>query len=117
MCIIIKNVIYRSVTETENISIVICIFDNIMLCLKGKKGDCMKTDSTDLSKYKILMTDCIFQDQNIERRLLESIGAELILAPSKDEDTLARLAHDVDGILVTYAEVTEKVIKDRKSVV
>lgn len=71
----------------------------------------MKTDSTDLSKYKILMTDCIFQDQNIERRLLASIGAELILAPSKDEDTLARLAHDVDGILVTYAEVTEKVIK------
>jgi D-3-phosphoglycerate dehydrogenase len=78
---------------------------------KKQKGDCMITMSTELPKYKILMTDCIFQDQNIERRLLAEIGAELVLAPSKDEDTLVGLAHGVDGILVTYAELTAKVIK------
>jgi D-3-phosphoglycerate dehydrogenase / 2-oxoglutarate reductase len=63
-----------------------------------------------MAKYKILMTDCIFPDQTIERDGLAAIDAELVLAPSADEATLAALAADADGILVTYAEVTAKVI-------
>ncbi|NLM78241.1 MAG: C-terminal binding protein [Ruminococcaceae bacterium] len=61
-------------------------------------------------RYRILMTDCIFLDQDIERHELEAIDAELILAPAQDEDTLVSLANDVDGMIVTFAEITERVI-------
>jgi D-3-phosphoglycerate dehydrogenase len=67
-----------------------------------------------MAAYKVLMADCIFADQNIEKRLLETIDAELIVSPSKEEDTLAALAADADGILVTYAEITEKVMEQAK---
>jgi D-3-phosphoglycerate dehydrogenase / 2-oxoglutarate reductase len=64
-----------------------------------------------MAKYKILMTDSIYADQGIERDRLAAIDAGLVLAPSADEESLAALAGDADGILVTYAEVTARVIQ------
>ena len=61
-------------------------------------------------KYKILQADCIFRDQDIERDLLKKIDAELIVAGSSDKETLAGLAGDADGIIVTYAKIPESVI-------
>lgn len=62
-------------------------------------------------EYKILMTDSIFKDQQIERDMLQKIDAGLVVARNSDEKTLAGLAGDVDGILVTYARVTRVVIE------
>lgn len=62
-------------------------------------------------RYKILMTDCIFKDQQIEQDMLQKIDAELVVAQKNDEKTLAGLANDVDGILVTYARITRVVIE------
>lgn len=63
-----------------------------------------------MAKFKVLQTDSIFPDKSIETELLSKIDAELITAPAKDEDTLVGLVDDVDAILTTYGEVTEKVI-------
>ncbi|TNJ66077.1 C-terminal binding protein [Paenibacillus hemerocallicola] len=67
-----------------------------------------------MAKYKVLMADCIFEDHDFEKRMLETIDAELIVAPAKDEDTLAALAVDADAILATYAEITSKVLEHAK---
>lgn len=63
-----------------------------------------------MAKYKVLQTDSIFPDVEIERSILADIDAELVVAPAKDEATLLGLVNDVDAILTTYGEVTEKVI-------
>ncbi len=60
--------------------------------------------------YKVLMADSIFPDQSIEKEILASIGAELVLAPEQTETTLSHLAEDADAILVTYAEISKAVI-------
>lgn len=67
-----------------------------------------------MAKYKVLMADCIFEDQAVEKRMLETVDAELVVAPSKDEDTLAAMVVHADAILVTYAEITSKVIEHAK---
>lgn len=64
-----------------------------------------------MAKYKVLMTDSIFADQEIEKNILREIDAEVILSPGKDEATLAELAKDCDAIMATYAEVTRRVIE------
>ena len=63
-------------------------------------------------KYKILLTDCIFNDQKIEKEILKKIDAELVIAPDKEEDTLLKMAKEADGILVTYANITKRIIEN-----
>ena len=60
--------------------------------------------------YKVLVTDYVWPTLDPERRVLEEIGGELIVAPNGDEATLAELAREADGILTCFAKVTPKVI-------
>jgi D-3-phosphoglycerate dehydrogenase len=61
---------------------------------------------------RVLVTDHIFQGLDIERSVLEPLGAEVVLAPSTDEDTLVRLCEGgVDGLLVCFAPVGERVVQ------
>ena len=46
---------------------------------------------------KVLVTENLFGDLDIERSILEPLGAELVLAPAVDEDTLTREARDAGG--------------------
>ena len=64
--------------------------------------------------YKILITDYVWPTIEPEKKVLSAINAEIIVAPSTDEDTLTTLAKDVDGILTCFAQVTEKVIRSTK---
>ena len=61
--------------------------------------------------FKVLVTDYVWPSVEPERAVLAKIGAELIVAPDGEEDTLAALAKDVDGILTCFAQVTDKVVR------
>lgn len=59
---------------------------------------------------KVLVTDHPFPSLDIERSLLEPLGASFELAPSADEETLVRLVGDANAVLVCYAAITPAVI-------
>lgn len=59
---------------------------------------------------RVVVTDHVFKDLEIERSLLAPLGAELVLAPAKDEATLAGLAREADAMLVCYAPITQQVV-------
>ena len=60
---------------------------------------------------RVLVTDYVWPTTDPEREVIEAAGAELIVAPSGDEDTLIELARDVDGIMTCFAKVTENVVR------
>lgn len=61
--------------------------------------------------YKVLVTDYVWPSVEPERAVLAKIGAELVVAPNGNEDTLVAMAQDVDGILTCFALVTDKVVR------
>jgi D-3-phosphoglycerate dehydrogenase len=60
---------------------------------------------------KVLVTDYQWPDLEIEKRILGEIGAELVVAPDGQEETLARLAKGCEGILTCWARTTRRVIE------
>ena len=62
--------------------------------------------------YKIVLTDSQFLDTSIEEEELAVIGAKLVKAKETSEEALIEIARDCDGIIVEYAKITEKVIKN-----
>ncbi|RIK79637.1 MAG: C-terminal binding protein [Planctomycetota bacterium] len=60
--------------------------------------------------FRVLLTDYAWNDLDIERRVLADGGGELVVAPSGDAETLARLAADCDAIMTNWAKVPEAVI-------
>ena len=60
---------------------------------------------------KVLVTDYQWPDLEIEKRILGEIGAELVVAPDGQEETLVRLAEGCEGILTCWAKTTQKVIE------
>ena len=62
-------------------------------------------------RYRVLVTDYVWPTLDRERSILEPLGVELVPSPSGDEDTLARLAAGVDGIMTCFASVTPAVVR------
>jgi D-3-phosphoglycerate dehydrogenase / 2-oxoglutarate reductase len=60
---------------------------------------------------KVLVTDHVFADLEIERAILGPHGCELVLADDVDEDTLIAGAADAEAILVCYAKLGAPVIE------
>ena len=60
--------------------------------------------------FRVLFTDLPWGNEEIEHEILKTIDAEPVVAPDGSEQTLARLAADVDAIATCWAKVTEKVI-------
>lgn len=61
---------------------------------------------------RVIVTDHVFQGLDIERAVLEPLGAEVIMSSATDEDTLIGLcAGGVDGLLVCFAPVGERVVQ------
>lgn len=58
----------------------------------------------------VVMTDNIFRNLDEFQAELGALGLELQVAPSSDEDTLARVAETSSALIVVYARITEKVI-------
>jgi D-3-phosphoglycerate dehydrogenase len=63
-----------------------------------------------MGRYKVLVTDTELPSFEIEEQVLGALGAELRLASSTDERTLAFEARDSAAILVDRASITEMVI-------
>ncbi|AZG46228.1 C-terminal binding protein [Gordonia insulae] len=59
---------------------------------------------------KVLITDHPASTPDVEREVLSTLGAEVVVAPSTDEATLAELAGDVDAIITCFAKVTDRVL-------
>ncbi|HEX4000143.1 MAG TPA: C-terminal binding protein [Pirellulales bacterium] len=64
----------------------------------------MKTDK------KVLLTDYAWANLDIERRILNEAGAELVAAEATDAATLAAAAVNADAIMTNWAKVSEPVI-------
>jgi D-3-phosphoglycerate dehydrogenase len=60
---------------------------------------------------RVLITDYVWPSVEPEKAVLAAGGAEIVVAPNGDEDTLVELAKDVDGILTCFAKVTDKVVR------
>jgi len=60
---------------------------------------------------KVLVTENLFGDLDIERSILAPLGAHLVLAPAVDEDTLVREARDAGAVMVVYAKVSAPVVE------
>ena len=61
--------------------------------------------------WKVLITDHVWPTIEPEKAVLEAAGAEVIVAPDGEEDTLIGLARDVDAIMTCFAKVTGNVIR------
>lgn len=61
--------------------------------------------------FKVLVTDYVWPSVEPERAVLAKIGAELVVAPDGQEETLVALAEDADGILTCFAQVTDNVVR------
>ena len=64
-----------------------------------------------MARFKVMMTDCIFPDQDIERGELALIDADLVLAPDTEVATFIREGKDCDAILNVYAQCPAEVIR------
>ena len=63
-----------------------------------------------MPRFRVLLTDYAWRDLDIERSVLVAGDAELVVAPSGDEKTLAGLAADCDAIMTNWAKVPQAVI-------
>ena len=61
--------------------------------------------------WKVLITDYVWPSTDPERAVLEAGGAEVVVAPDGDEETLAGLARDADAIMTCFAQVTGNVVR------
>ena len=59
---------------------------------------------------KVLVTDHVFAHLDVERSILEPLGAELVEAPGTSEAELIEAVSDADAMLVCYAKVTKPVV-------
>ena len=63
------------------------------------------------SRFKVLITDYVWPNTDVEREVLARIGAQAVESDSPDEQRLAELAADCDAILTCFFKVTDKVIR------
>ena len=61
--------------------------------------------------FRVVVTDHVFANLEIEQSVLAPLQAELELAPATDEATLVELARGADALLVCYAPVPRAVVE------
>ena len=63
-----------------------------------------------MARFKVVITDFDYGDNDIERAILEPLGAEVVALQAKTEDDLLAEARDCDAIMNQYARVGAKTI-------
>ena len=56
--------------------------------------------------WKVLITDYVWPSTDPEREVLEAAGAEVVIAPNGEENTLVELARGMAAIMTCFAQVT-----------
>lgn len=64
-----------------------------------------------LSGRKVLITDYIWPDLEVEQKVMAGLGAQVVVAPDGSEATLAGLVRDADAIVTCFASVTGNVLR------
>jgi len=64
-----------------------------------------------MANFKVYITDFDYPDNDIEKSILEPIGAEVIGLQCKDGKELKTLARDADALMVQYAKVKRSTIE------
>lgn len=64
-----------------------------------------------MSKYKVYITDYDYYDNEIEKSILEPIGAEVVGLQCKDGNGIADQATGADALMVQYANITRDTIE------
>ena len=64
-----------------------------------------------MSKFKVYISDYDYPDNEIEKSILEPVGAEVIGLKCKTGEGLGELASDADAILQQYAKITRATIE------
>ena len=59
---------------------------------------------------KVVITDHRFPDVEQERRAVEALGGKLVVAQTTDEQQLASVCADADGVITARAAITKSVI-------
>jgi D-3-phosphoglycerate dehydrogenase len=65
-------------------------------------------------RYKVVITDTEFGGAEIEKKVLEGIGAEVTVLQTMDEEKIMRATEDADAVITEYAKLTAKVIGNMK---
>jgi dihydroxy-acid dehydratase len=60
---------------------------------------------------RVVIADYDFGDAEVERRIVEAAGFELVPAQCKSEDEVIAMARDADGIITQYARVGKRAIE------
>jgi D-3-phosphoglycerate dehydrogenase len=63
-----------------------------------------------MGRFKVVITDFDYGDNDVERAILEPAGAEIVPLQAKNEDDLLNEARDCDAIMNQYARVGAKTI-------
>ncbi len=67
-----------------------------------------------MGKFKVYISDYDYPDNEIEKNILEPIGAEVIGLKCKTGENLAELASDADAIIQQYAKIGRDTIEKLK---
>jgi len=63
-----------------------------------------------MKKYKVVYTDNIYRDNELEHRRFAQAGYDFCVASSHDEPTLIKECADADAVLVSFAEINANII-------
>jgi D-3-phosphoglycerate dehydrogenase len=63
-----------------------------------------------MARFKVVITDFDYGDNDIERAILEPIGAEVAALQAKSEDDLLEAVRDCDAVMNQYARVGARAI-------
>ncbi len=65
-----------------------------------------------MEKFKVVVTDFEYESLEIERKVIEEAGGELIPCQCKTEEEIIEACKDADGILNQYASISRRVIEN-----
>ena len=65
-----------------------------------------------MGKYRVVYTDNIYKDNEIEFRRFEAAGYDFCVAKGHDQATLIEECRDADAVMISFAEMNETIINE-----
>src|SRR5215212_2144812 len=66
--------------------------------------------TAEMARFKVVITDFDYGDNDIERAILEPVGAEIVALQAKSEDDLVPHVRDCHAVMNQYSRVGAKAI-------
>lgn len=63
-----------------------------------------------MSNFKVLFTDTIHNDLDIEKKVVEEAGGEFLFGGDKTEEEFFKLVEEADSIVTVYREIDEEIL-------